>query len=76
MKNQQQSNLFWGVLFLVLGAIFLMNNLGFDIDIGDLFLTYWPLILIAVGLKNLWPHLQKRHEAQAPLDSDRDDANR
>lgn len=66
MKKQQQGNLFWGVLFLILGALFLMNNLGVDVDVGELFLTYWPLILIAVGFKNLWPHLQKRNEDEPP----------
>ncbi len=66
MKKQQQGNLFWGVLFLILGAVFLMNNMGMDIDVGELFLTYWPLILIAVGIKNLWPHLLKKNDSEPP----------
>ncbi len=76
MKKQQQNNLFWGILFLVLGAIFLINNLGVDIDIEELFLTYWPLILIAVGLKNLWPHVQKRREGDAKNSASADQGDR
>jgi len=75
MKKQQQNSLFWGVLLFVLGAIFLMNNLGFDIDIGELFLTYWPLILIAVGLKNLIPHLQKKSDTESSNTTERNDRN-
>jgi lia operon protein LiaF len=73
MKKQQQSNLFWGIFFLIIGALFLLNNLGVDIDIEEIFLTYWPLILIAVGLKNLWPHLQKKEDADNPV---REESNR
>lgn len=75
MKEQQQNNLFWGVLLLILGLIFLLSNLGVDIDIGEIFLTYWPVILIAVGLKNLWPHIQKKEGGSAQTDSGREDSN-
>lgn len=38
---------------IVLGALFLLDNLGFA-DFGDVMSTYWPVILIIVGLSMLW----------------------
>ncbi len=40
-----------GVLFIVIGLLFLLNNLELlDISIGDLIRVYWPLILIWLGI--------------------------
>jgi lia operon protein LiaF len=42
-----KSSIFIGGLVLVLGFIFLFNNLGFtSINIGDLIATYWPIVFI------------------------------
>lgn len=44
-------NIFGGLFLIFFGAIFLLNNLGYiGWDIWLLFLDFWPLILIAVGL--------------------------
>ena len=48
--SKKTGSLFWGVLMIGLGVLFLLDNLGivyFDEIISD----YWPLILIAIGLK-------------------------
>ena len=43
-----------GVLFIVIGLLFLLNNLELlDISIGDLIRVYWPLILIWLGIDKL-----------------------
>ena len=43
-----------GVLFIVIGLLFLLNNLELlDISIGDLIRVYWPLILIWLGVDKL-----------------------
>ena len=40
----------WGILIIFIGLIFLLNN--FDLfDMGDFFGTFWPIILIIVGIK-------------------------
>ncbi len=48
--SKKTGSLFWGVLLIGLGVLFLLDNLGivyFDEIISD----YWPLILVAIGLK-------------------------
>ena len=44
-----------GVVLLVLGGVFLLENLGLmpDIHIGRIITVWWPVILIAVGLRML-----------------------
>ena len=39
------------IVLVLLGSFFLLNNLGLlNISLAELFKTWWPLILIAVGL--------------------------
>ena len=52
-----------GVLFIVIGLLFLLNNLGLlDISIGDLIRVYWPLILIWLGIDKLLRKEKKERE--------------
>jgi hypothetical protein len=45
--------IFWGGLLVILGALFLLNNLGvIEARIGDIF-ALWPLALIVVGVSIL-----------------------
>jgi hypothetical protein len=37
------------VVLIVLGALFLLSNLGLLPRLGPLFAQWWPLILIVVG---------------------------
>ena len=40
-----------GIVLIVIGAFFLLSNLGLiHFSIRELFHTWWPLILIAVGI--------------------------
>ncbi len=39
-----------GIILIVVGVLFLMSNLGFNVHLGELFATWWPLALIAVGV--------------------------
>lgn len=49
-SRDRNGGLFVGGLLIALGVIFLLDR--FDImDIGELFSTFWPLILVAIGLK-------------------------
>jgi lia operon protein LiaF len=51
MNNRTQSNsYFWGILLILLGLLFFLQNFGY-LDIGDLLSTYWPLLLVVFGLK-------------------------
>lgn len=43
-----------GLILIVIGVLFLMRNLGFDLHLGQLFVTWWPLALIALGVGMLF----------------------
>ena len=41
------------IILIVLGALFLLSNLGMLPRLGPLFAQWWPLILIVVGASML-----------------------
>jgi hypothetical protein len=45
-----RKSIFAPLVLVVLGALFLLSNLGVLPHLGPLFARWWPLILIAVGL--------------------------
>jgi len=57
MSKKRGDSLFWGVVLLSIGIIFLLNNF-FDIDIWDIIFDFWPMILIGIGIKMIIPHLK------------------
>ena len=42
------------VILIVVGILFLLRNLGFDVHLGELFSTWWPLAVIALGIGMLF----------------------
>lgn len=49
------SNLFAAVILIIVGLFFLARNLGWvDGNIGALLATWWPAILVAVGIGMLF----------------------
>ncbi len=48
----RQSGALFGIILIALGAVFLAGTV-FGVDAGDLIHTWWPVILIALGLKGL-----------------------
>ncbi|MGE5343034.1 MAG: LiaI-LiaF-like domain-containing protein [Candidatus Omnitrophota bacterium] len=60
MSRRKQEYLFWGIILLVIGVLFMLDNLGVDISLWDILATYWPLILIAIGAKNIWMHFSAK----------------
>ena len=43
-----------GILFIVLGLIFLMNNLNLiEVSLAEIIRVYWPVILIWIGVDKL-----------------------
>lgn len=59
MTNTKKESLFWGLIILVLGMLFLLKNFGFEINVWYLLGKYWPLILIFIGLKNIYLFIRK-----------------
>ncbi len=50
---RSSSNIIWGLLFIAAGVILLLDNYGY-VNAWYILSTYWPIILIAIGLKILW----------------------
>jgi predicted membrane protein len=50
--RDNQSSIFWGLLIILVGLIFLLGKLG-ALDTHDIFHRYWPVILIVLGLWQL-----------------------
>lgn len=50
-----RSNLVAALILIVVGLLFLANNLGWtNLSIGKLITTWWPAILVAVGVGMLF----------------------
>ncbi|MHB8063206.1 MAG: LiaF transmembrane domain-containing protein [Ruminiclostridium sp.] len=56
MNNKRKGTMIIGLVLILIGIVFLLNNFGifeiyFDIfDIGFLFSNFWPLFIIVIGL--------------------------
>ncbi|MFH1842386.1 MAG: DUF5668 domain-containing protein [bacterium] len=49
LTRSGRDNLFVGILMVLFGALFLLDN--FDVaEFGDLFVDWWPLIIVALGI--------------------------
>ncbi|WP_348945498.1 DUF5668 domain-containing protein [Chitinibacter sp. FCG-7] len=48
------------IILLLIGAVFLGVNLGWWPGVMNLLATWWPLILIAVGISGLIRHKENR----------------
>ncbi|MCU0235519.1 MAG: DUF5668 domain-containing protein [Acidobacteria bacterium] len=59
MANTKKESLFWGLIILVLGMLFLLKNFGLEINVWHLLGKYWPLILVYIGLKNIYLYVKK-----------------
>jgi lia operon protein LiaF len=54
MQSSMIHRLFWGIVLVAAGVIFLLNQTGtISIDIGRLFSDYWPVIIILFGLQGI-----------------------
>jgi hypothetical protein len=44
-------NLITALVLITLGVLFLLNNLGYtNLSLGRLITTWWPLVLILIGI--------------------------
>ncbi|WP_049622377.1 LiaI-LiaF-like domain-containing protein [Frateuria defendens] len=39
-----------GLILVAVGVLFLLRNFGINLHLGELFATWWPAVLIAVGI--------------------------
>jgi membrane protein DedA with SNARE-associated domain len=66
MANSKKSgSLVWGVILIVVGFLFLLDQL--HIDVWDAVWRFWPVILIVWGANKLWLGLKEKNaQAQTP----------
>lgn len=54
MQTSFAHRLCWGLMIVVIGVIFLLNQMGIiTMSIGELFSTFWPVFMIVAGLQGL-----------------------
>lgn len=51
-KSNFQGRVFSGLVIIAIGVIFLLANMD-KLDFGDFISTYWPMILILIGISHL-----------------------
>lgn len=59
-KQKHRDSLIWGIILIVLGGIFLLEQ--FNIDVWDEIWRFWPVILIIWGANKLYLGLKERSE--------------
>jgi predicted membrane protein len=59
MAQRSSSGLFWGFILILFGVLFLLDNF-YILDFGDIIRTFWPLILVAIGIKIIWDKRRAR----------------
>jgi len=62
--QQRRTSLVVPILLITLGALFLIRNWFPGFAIGHVLRTYWPLILILVGLGKIWDTSRNRASGQ------------
>lgn len=45
---------FFGLIVIAVGIVFLLPAIGFDVSAGQIFATYWPVVLLLLGVGNLF----------------------
>ncbi len=60
MNSNKQDSLVWGFIILGLGMLFLLKNMGIDLDIWNFIGKFWPSILILIGVKNIFFYLKSK----------------
>ncbi len=68
MSKKRKDTLIWGIILIILGLIFILDNA--DIDVWDYVGKLWPLVLIFWGIVKLWRGIEEKREETKPLDND------
>lgn len=65
-RPRRRSSIFGGVLLLVMGTIFLIQNFHGDFGFLEIFLKWWPLLLILWGVAKLFDRAAAQHTGEEP----------
>ncbi|MEE9389652.1 MAG: DUF5668 domain-containing protein [Candidatus Aminicenantaceae bacterium] len=61
-KRKSKDPLAWGIILIVIGLIFLLNNI--DINVWGTIARLWPLILIVWGAWKLYFGIKEKQEEE------------
>ncbi|MBW1842179.1 MAG: cell wall-active antibiotics response protein [Deltaproteobacteria bacterium] len=64
-RHHRNSTGFWGVVLIVAGSLFFFENIGL-FDTGELIGTFWPVVLIVVGIWIILKSNRKNAETVGP----------
>lgn len=57
------SGTLWGLAFIALGAVLLLDRLNYlEFDFGHFIRTWWPLTLVVIGLGMLFDRSSSKHD--------------
>jgi hypothetical protein len=51
-RRTDGGRVFWGLILILMGGLFLLDQMG-RLNFGDVMSTYWPVIIILVGLSTI-----------------------
>lgn len=57
MEEKEKASLFWGILVILFGLIFLIHNFGYDLS---WIFKFWPILVIGVGAQLVWDFFKNR----------------
>src|SRR5260370_13779015 len=64
-SNPRRVSLVLPIILITIGALFLLHNWRPAFDPLPILATYWPLILIFVGLGKIWDNFQRSRNPNA-----------
>ncbi len=64
--NPRRGSLVFPIILITVGALFLFRNWHPGFDPVPILWTYWPLILIFIGVGKIWDNVQRSRNPNAP----------
>jgi len=63
-RKYKKDNLAWGIILILIGVIFLLDNI--NVNVWDAFARLWPLVIIAWGVWKLYFGIKEHREDKKP----------
>lgn len=64
--NPRHVSLVGPLILITIGALFLLHNWRPDFEPWPIVRTYWPLILVFIGLGKIWDNMERTRNPNAP----------
>ncbi len=59
-EKKEEASIVWGIIVLIVGILFLIHNLGFDLS---WLIKFWPLIIVGFGIHLILNALKRQTES-------------